>query len=101
MADLIRFVLDIPDEIDEWLSDLFNVSFGLLDFLATLVLDVFGNCIPFYRIDDPFEVLSAEVSTGVLLSGAPVTLVPVTIPVRNLDVRVDDVEMVISADVGA
>jgi hypothetical protein len=101
IADLIRFILDIPDEIDEWLSDLFNVSFGLLDFLVTLVLDFFGNCIPFYRIDDPFEVLPAEVNTGVLLSGAPVTLVPVAIPVRNLDVRVDDVELVISADVGA
>ncbi len=101
VADLIRFILDIPDEIDEWLSDLFNVSFGLLDFLVTLVLDFFGNCIPFYRIDDPFELMPAESNTAVLLSGAPVTLVPVTLPIRNLDVRVDAVELVISADVGA
>jgi hypothetical protein len=28
VADLLRTLLDIPDDISEWLSDLFNVSFG-------------------------------------------------------------------------
>jgi hypothetical protein len=101
VADLIRFILDIPDEIDEWLSDLFNVSFGLFDFLLTLVLDLFGNCVPIHRIDDPFTVLEQEVSTSVRLDGAPVTLVPVRVPVRKLTVGVNDVEMVVQADIGA
>ncbi|MCC6613377.1 MAG: hypothetical protein IT320_07845 [Anaerolineae bacterium] len=100
IADLIRFVLDIPDEIDEWLSDLFNISFGLLDFLTTLVLDFFGNCVPIARIDDPFEIMPAEDSTSVLLSGATVTLVPVAIPIPSLTINVNDVEMVATADVG-
>jgi hypothetical protein len=90
VADLIRAILDIPDDIQEWLSDLFNVSFGLLDFIATLVLDFFASCNPLYRIDDPFEILPAA-------SG----LIPVRVPVRNLSVRVDDLEMVVQADVGA
>jgi hypothetical protein len=89
IADLIRFILDIPDEIDEWLSDLFNVSFGLLDFIGTLFLDLLGNCLPIYKIDDPFEVLPAKDG-----------LVPVLIPIRNLSAMVNDVEMVVSADVG-
>jgi hypothetical protein len=101
IADLIRFILDIPDEIDEWLSDLFNVSFGLFDFLLQMVLDLFGNCVPIYRIDDPFEILPSKVTTNVLLSGAPVTLVPVKVPVRNLTVGVTDVELAIQADIGA
>lgn len=101
VADLIRAILDIPDDIDEWLSDLFNVSFGLLDFLTTLIADFFGNCVPIARIDDPFEIMPAEVSTSVLLSGAPVALVPVRIPIRNLNAHVTDVEMVVQADVGA
>ncbi len=101
VADLIRFVLDIPDEIDEWLSDLFNVSFGLLDFLVQIVLELFGACVPIYAIDDPLEVLPAQVSTSVLLSGAPVALVPVKVPVADLSVSVDDVELVVQADVGA
>lgn len=90
IADLIRAVLDIPDDFDEWLSDLFNVSFGLLDFIGTLVLDFFSACNPVYRIDDPFEIMPA--SNG---------LIPVRIPVRNLGVNVNDVELVIQADVGA
>jgi len=101
IADLIRFILDIPDEIDEWLSDLFNVSFGLLDFLVQIVLELFGNCVPIYQIDDPFEVVPAKVSNDVLLSGAPVQLVPVTVPIRELSVNVDDVELVVRADIGA
>jgi hypothetical protein len=101
VADLIRFILDIPDEIDEWLSDLFNVSFGLFDFLVTLVLDIFGHCVPIHRIDDPFTILEEEVSTSVRLDGAPVTLVPVRVPIRNLSVLVNDVEMIVQADAGA
>jgi hypothetical protein len=90
IADLIRFVLDIPDEIDEWLSDLFNVSFGLLDFIGTLLLELFGNCLPVHRIDDPFEIMPEKDG-----------LVPVTIPIRNLTAMVNDVELVVQADVGA
>jgi hypothetical protein len=91
IADLIRFILDIPDEIEEWLSDLFNISFGLLDFIGTLVLDFFSACNPIYRIDDPFEIMPAT-NTG---------LIPVRIPIRDLSVRVDDLEMVVEANVGA
>lgn len=98
---LIRDVLDIPDDLDEWLSDLFNVSFGLGDLLLQMVLKFFGLCVPLYRIDDPFEIMPAETTTELFLNGAQVTLVPVTLPIRNLSVRVDDVEMVVQADVGA
>lgn len=90
IADLIRFLLDIPDEIEEWLSDLFNISFGLLDFIGTLILDFFGHCVPIYRIDDPYEIMPA--SNG---------LIPVTIPIRNLTAFVNDVELVVQTDVGA
>jgi hypothetical protein len=101
IADFIRWLLDIPDEIDEWLSDLFNISFGLGDLLIQLVSDFFATCVPVYRIDDPFEIMPAEVNTSVFLSGGAVTLVPVAVPVRNLSVSVNDVELVVKADIGA
>jgi hypothetical protein len=100
IADLIRFILDIPDEIDEWLSDLFNVSFGLFDFLVTFVLELFGHCVPLYRIDDPFEIMPAKTSTNLFLSGVPVTLVPVKVPIQRLSALVTDVELVVEADLG-
>ncbi|MEZ4668670.1 MAG: hypothetical protein R3E39_12230 [Anaerolineae bacterium] len=90
VSDLIRDILDIPDDIQEWLSDLFNVSFGLLDFIGTLILDYFASENPIYEFDDPFQIM--EASNG---------LIPVRIPIRNLDVHVTDVEMVVQADVGA
>ena len=90
IADLIRFILDIPDKIDEWLSDIFNISFGLGDLIGQLVLEFLGHCNPVYRLDDPAEIMPA--SNG---------LVPVTIPVRNLGASVNDVELILQADVGA
>ncbi len=90
VADLIRTLLDIPDEIEEWLSDLFNVSFGLLDSIATMATDFLGRCNPIYAVDDPLEIMPA--ANG---------LIPVRIPIRNLSVSVNDAEMVVQADVGA
>jgi hypothetical protein len=58
-------------------------SFGLFDFLVTLVLDIFGHCVPIHRIDDPFTILQEEVSASVRLDGTPVTLVPVRVPIRK------------------
>ena len=90
IADLIRWILDIPDEIDEWLSDLFNVSFGLGDLILTLIADFLAACNPVFGFDQPFEVLPA--------AGG---LIPVAVPIQNLNVRVDDDEMVVQADIGA
>ncbi len=89
IADFIRFLLDIPDDIQEWLSDLFNVSFGLLDFIGTMVLDFFSSCNPLYRIDDPLQLLPPQDG-----------LVPVRIPLRDLSVRVNDVEMIAEVNIG-
>lgn len=101
ISDLIRTILDIPDEIEEWLSDLFNISFGLIDLLLQLVGEVFGTCVALYRVDDPFEIMPKETTTALLLNHAPVELVPVTVPIRDLTATVNDVEMVIQAEIGA
>jgi hypothetical protein len=101
VADLIRAILDIPDDLEEWLSDLFNISFGILDMLVQLVGEVFGACVPLFRVDDPFEILPKKTTTDLFLNNTSVELVPVTVPVRNLSVLVNDVEMVVSADIGA
>ena len=90
VTDLIRDVLDIGDDLDEWLSDIFNVSFGLTDLIGQLVLEFLGHCNPVYRLDDPLEIMPA--SNG---------LIPVRIPIRNLAASVNDVEMILQADVGA
>ncbi|HMY98386.1 MAG TPA: hypothetical protein PLU79_01935 [Burkholderiaceae bacterium] len=89
IADLIRAVLDIPDDIEEWLSDLFNISFGLLDMLVQAVSSFFAHCVPIYRIDDPFTLLEAEPDR-----------VAVQVPINQLGVAANDDELILTAQLG-
>lgn len=86
---LIRTILDIPDDIQEWISDLLNVSFGIVDFAAQYALDWFAKENPLFSFEDPYTVL--EGGGG---------LVPVKIPVTGLNIRVDDKELLLTASVG-
>ncbi|MDQ3491832.1 MAG: hypothetical protein M3452_01045 [Chloroflexota bacterium] len=92
VIDLVRAVLDIPDDFEEWLSDLLGVSLGLLDFVATVVGDHFAAQTPLIEIEDPLEILPGVPS---------VPLIPVKVPIEKLAVTVSDTEMVLEADVGA
>jgi hypothetical protein len=90
IVDLVRVILDIADDIDEWLSNLLGISIGILDFVATIVADYFADRYPIFEFEDPFPILDYE--------GA---LIPVKIPVRAVGVNVTDDEMILTADVGA
>ena len=90
IVDLVRVILDIADDIDEWLSNLLGVSIGILDFVATIVADYFADRYPIFEFEDPFPILDYE---------GP--LIPVKIPVRAVGVNVTDDEMILTADVGA
>jgi hypothetical protein len=89
IIDLIRDILDIPDDFKEWLSDLLGVSLGLLDFIATLLINHYAGDKPVAKIEDPFQIAHGEAG-----------LIPIMIPIRDLSVAVDDKEMVVKASVG-
>lgn len=97
IIDLIRGILDIADDIQEWLSDLLNVSFGILDFILQLIADYFANQYPLHQIEDPYPIMEATNNPN---PGFPPTLVPVKIPIRDLRVFNDDREMVLEGNVG-
>jgi hypothetical protein len=97
VIDLIRALLDIADDIQEWVSDLLNVSFGILDFILQLIADYFAHKYPLHQIEDPFPILEAVENPN---PGPPASLVPVKIPIRDLRVFNDDREMVLEANVG-
>jgi hypothetical protein len=86
---LIRAILDLADDIQEWLSNLLGVSLGLFNAIVTLVADYLANRYPFLQFEDPIQVLKQ-------VGG----LIPVKVPIRDLDVLVTDDEMVVSANVG-
>jgi len=89
VIDLIRAILDLPDDIAEWFANLLGVSLGLFNVIITVVSDHFAKKYPIYEFEDPYPILPA--------SGG---LIPVKIPIKNLTVQVNDVEMVLQADVG-
>jgi hypothetical protein len=90
VADLLRTLLDIPDDFSEWLSDLFNVSLGVFNLVLQFVAEFFGKCVSFYQLDDPFPMFPKTED-----------LAEVTISVQNLTATVSDVELVVTADIGA
>lgn len=89
VVDLIRAILDIPDDIGEWIADLLNVSFGLGNLILTFIADYLANQSPIVKLEDPYPVLP--------YSGS---LIPVKIPVSDLSVMVNTDEMILQANVG-
>ena len=97
IINLIRKILDIADDIQEWISDLLNVSFGILDFILQLVADYFAEKYPLHQIEDPYPIIKPAPNPN---PGIPLSIVPVKIPIRDLKVFNTDHEMVIEGNVG-
>lgn len=89
IVDLVRVLLDLADDIDEWLSNLLGTSLGLFDKIVELIADYFGSRYPIFEFENPYPVLGYD--------GA---LIPVKIPVRDLGVGITEREIVLSANVG-
>jgi len=94
IVDLIRDILDLPDDIGEWISDLLGVSLGLFNSIVNFVLDYFAAQNPIFEIEDPYPIeKAASVPT-------PPGLIPIKIPIRDFTIGVDDKEMTVTANVG-
>jgi hypothetical protein len=89
VIDLIRALLDIPDDINEWLADLLGFDLSLFDLIVNLIADYLAKDKPLREIEDPFPILPA--------SGG---LIPVKIPVEFLGVQVNSSEMTLAVDIG-
>jgi hypothetical protein len=89
VIDLIKGILGIVGEVNEWLSDLLGNTFDLLGAIETAVADYFANKNPIYQFEDPYPILPAHAG-----------LIPVKIPIRNLGAQVNSKEMIVHADIG-
>ncbi len=97
VVNLIRDILDIGDDLQEWLSDLLNVSFGILDFIVQVLADYFANKTALHQIENPYPILPAATNPN---PPGTTPLVPVKIPITDLRVFNDAKEMVLEATVG-
>lgn len=88
VIDLIKGILDLPDDIGEWFFNLLGDSFYLFKKIETAVLDYFAEQNPIHELEDPYPILPA--SSG---------LIPVKIPIKDLEVTVNIKEMILKANV--
>jgi hypothetical protein len=91
-TSLIRKLLDIGDDIDEWLSNLLGVSLGLFDFAVQAVLEYFAARNSVFDFEDPYPIMKAQ--------GGLTPLVPVLVPVLGPSIAVNDDELVVSTSLG-
>lgn len=85
---LVRALLDIPDDLLEWVADLLGTKLGLLNRIATGIANHFLQK-PLFGFEDPMLIMPAEAG-----------LIPVGVPITDLAVHVTDDELVVEANVG-
>lgn len=89
IENILRNILDIPDDIGEWFID-FVSSIGIFSSLLDDLYEYIGTMIPpVLEIQDPCPVLPQQ---GILI--------PVKIPIEYIGIDVNSHEMVIKGDVG-
>lgn len=83
VAGMVSDILDLGDDIAEWVSDTLGVSLGLVDVISTAVADHILDGRPLHTIEDSFE------------AG------PVRLPITLLTARVNSSELVLNGRIGA
>ena len=88
VVEIVKAVMDVFDSVEDFLQDLIGNRFDLLGIIETLVADHFANKYPIYEFEDPYPILTDG------------PLIPVKIPLRNLNADVNSKEMIVTGDIG-
>ena len=101
IVDLVRVILDIGDDIQEWLEDLLGVSLGLENIIGQALIEHFVTDEPLLELEDPFPILDEAPNPNDKQGQPPLPkLVPVKLPIRDLTVSNNDVELILEGNVG-
>lgn len=100
LVDIVRAVLDLPDDVAEWLSDLLGVSLDLFGLIVEIADDFLFDY-PIFRIEDPFPVLDWDPPLGEPEPADAGRLIPVKVPIEDLSIDLTETEVVLRANVGA
>lgn len=101
IVDLVRALLDIGDDIQEWLENLLGVSLGLENIIGQAVIEHFVTDEPLLELEDPYPILEKAANPNNKQGQPPLPeLVPVKLPIRDLTVSNNDVELILEGNVG-
>lgn len=88
LVGIVRGLLDIPDDVGEWLQGLIFDTLGIEITIESYVTKWLADKTPIFRLENPVQVVEAEAD-----------LIPVNIPILFLSARVNADEMILEADV--
>jgi hypothetical protein len=101
IVDLVRAILDIGDDIQEWLENLLGVSLGLENIIGQALIEHFVTDEPLFELEDPYPILDEAPKPNDKQGQPPLPkLVPVKLPIRDLTVSNNDVELILEGNVG-
>jgi hypothetical protein len=89
ILDLLKGILGFLDDITSFISDVLGNTLDLLGIIETALADYLASKYPLYEFEDPFPILKDP------------PLIPVKIPIRDLDSHVNSKEMIVEANIGA
>ena len=84
----MRALLDIGDDIGEWLAQLLGADLDLINVLVHWIADQFTSG-PVARLDEPMPLMAAQADKMAVL-----------LPVEFIGLAVDDTEMQLQIDLG-
>lgn len=88
-VSLVMGLLDIPDDIGEWLQGKIFDWLGIEVTIESYIADWLADKSPLLRLEDPVTIMEAD-------NG----LIPVTVPIEFLNAKVNSDEMILEIDVG-
>lgn len=86
---MIRRLLDLGDDVSEWLARILRHSVGLFNIIAQYLLDRFENDMVLFAVDNPYTLLEASTANPAMPEQPPVLL-----PIRRIVPSVSDSELV-------
>lgn len=91
LSDLIRKLLDLADDIQEWLGQILGVTLDVIGFLIVVIADYCKDKLVFYEVDDPYEVMEKDTENS---------LPPVKVPTDELSIEIEPDELVAKITLG-
>jgi len=91
MKEVIREILELPDDTQEWFEDNIWFILDLPTLIADALLDYYAEEAPLFEIEDPYPII-----------GGTAEDLPVLVSIENAAVSVhDNKELVVTARIGA
>lgn len=92
VIDIVKKILSIDEDINDWISDLLDNTLGFIWLIEQYIADYFAKKHPICTFEDPSEIIYGN--------NIPKSVIPVKIPLKNLNVQINSKEMIINAYVG-